>query len=71
MSVNTMGDVTGRSEAIGPQEQFECIFEEDKVALETYNGCFLSVTEEGQISASRKIVGEMETFHIRTSVPKV
>ena len=71
MSVNMMGDVTGRSEAIGPQEQFECIFEEDRVALETYNGCFLSVSDEGQISATKKIVGEKETFHIRTSIPKV
>ena len=71
MSVNMMGDVTGRSEAIGPQEQFECIFEEDRVALETYNGCFLSVNDEGQISATKKIIGEKETFHIRTSIPKV
>ncbi|KAL9955022.1 hypothetical protein ACROYT_G042618 [Oculina patagonica] len=71
MSVNMMGNVTGRSEAIGPQEQFECVFEEDKVALETYNGCFLSVNEDGQLSATKKIVSEKETFHIRTSVPKV
>ena len=71
MSVNMMGDVSGQSEAIGPQEQFECVFEEDKVALETYNGCFLSVNEEGQLSASKKIVSEKETFHVRTSIPKV
>lgn len=71
MSVNMMGNVTGRSEAIGPQEQFECVFEEDKVALETYNGCFLSVTEDGHLSATKKIVSEKEAFHIRTSVPKV
>ena len=71
MSVDMMGSVTGRSDAIGPQEQLECIFEEDRVALETYNGCFLSVSDEGQISAPRKTVGEKETFHIRTSVAKV
>lgn len=71
MSVNMMGNVTGRSDAIGPQEQFECVFEEDKVALETYNGCCLSVNEEGQLSATKKIAGEQETFYIRTSVPKV
>jgi len=71
MSVNMMGNVTGRSEAIGPQEQLECIFEEDKIALETYNGCFLSVNEDGHLSATKKIVSESETFHIRTSVPKV
>ena len=71
MSVDMMGNVAGQSDAIGPQEQFECVFEEDKVALETYNGCFLSVNEEGQISATRKTVGEKEAFHIRTSVPKV
>ena len=71
MSVNMMGNVTGRSEAIGPQEQFECVFEEDKVALETYNGYFLSVTEDGHLSAAKKIVSEKETFHIRTSVPRV
>lgn len=71
MSVNMMGNVSGRSDAIGPQEQFECVFEEDRTALETYNGCFLSVSEEGQISATKKIVGKKETFHIRTSVQKV
>lgn len=71
MSVNMMGNVTGRSEAIGPQEQFECVFEEDNVALETYNGCFLSVNEDGHLSATKKIVSEKETFHIRTTVPKV
>lgn len=71
MSVDMMGNVTGRSDAIGPQEQLECIFEEDRVALETYNGCFLSVSDDGQISAPRKTVGEKETFHIRTSATKV
>ena len=71
MSVDMMGNVTGRSDAIGPQEQFECVFEEDKVAFETYNGCYLSVNEDGQLSASKKTVGEKETFHVRTSVPKV
>ena len=71
MSVNMMGNVSGRSDAIGPQEQFECVFEEDRVALETYNGCFLSASEEGQISATKKIVGKKEAFHIRTSVQKV
>ena len=71
MSVDMMGNVSGRSDAIGPQEQFECVFEGDKAALETYNGCFLSVSDEGQLSATKKIVGEKETFCIRTSAVKV
>ena len=70
MTVNTMGEVSGRTEAIGPQEQFELIFEEDKVALQTHNGCFLSVTDEKGVSATRKTVGEKETFHIRSNASR-
>lgn len=65
-----MGDVSGRSDAIGPQEQFELVFEEDRVALQAYNGCFLGVTENGQLSASRKKAGEKEIFYLRTDKQK-
>ena len=62
MSVDMMGNVTGRSDAIGPQEQFECVFEEDKVAFETYNGCYLSLNEDGQLSASKKLLERRRHF---------
>ena len=70
MTVDTMGEVNGRTEAIGPQEQFELVYEGDKVALLTYNGCFMSVAEEGGLSATKKVVGEKETFHIRTNASR-
>ena len=71
ISVNMMGNVSGRSDAIGPQEQLECIFEGDKVALETYNGCFLSASEDGQLSATKKAASEWETFYMRTNTSKL
>ncbi|EDO44060.1 predicted protein [Nematostella vectensis] len=70
MSVNTMGDITGRAEAIGPQEQLELLFDGDKVALQAYNGCFLSVSDSGSLSASKKKAGEKEIFSIRADKPK-
>lgn len=70
MSVNMMGNVNGKSDAIGPQEQLEIVFEEGGVALQTYNGCFLSVSEDGELSATKRVAGEKETFHMRTNVPK-
>ena len=65
-----MGNVNGRSDAIGPQEQLEVVFEESTVALQTYNGCFLSVTEDGELSATKKVAEEREKFRIRTNIPK-
>jgi hypothetical protein len=65
-----MGDVSGRAEAIGAQEQFELVFEEDKVALQAYNGCFLSVTDNGHLVATKKKAGEKEIFYIRTDKAK-
>ena len=65
-----MGNVSGRAEAIGPQEQMELKFEEDYVAILTYNGCYLSVLEDGHLSATRKTVGEQERFRLRTDTSR-
>lgn len=70
MTVNAMGEVSGRTEAIGPQEQFELVFEGHNVALKTHNGCFLSVTDDRGLSATKKTVGEKDTFHIRSNASR-
>lgn len=66
LSVNMMGDVSGTAEAIGSQQQLELVFEEDKVALQTYNGCFISITDQGELKATQKTAAENAQFYLRT-----
>lgn len=71
MSVNMMGDVSGTAEAIGPQEMMELVFEEDKAALQTYNGCFISVTDKGELKATQKTATENAQFYLRTDAERL
>jgi len=43
VKVDPSGELVGRSEAIGPPEQFELIFQDERLAILGFNGCFLSV----------------------------
>lgn len=53
--------ITGRSDAIGPLEEMEPIFENGKTAILTNNGNFLSVDpEDDALVALRKKVGAEE-----------
>ncbi|XP_066245536.1 protein FRG1 [Euwallacea similis] len=54
LSVNKNGVVVGRSDAIGPVEQWEPVFEEGKMALIGWNDCFMSADDEDSIVAKSK-----------------
>ena len=71
LSVNVMGDVSGTAEAIGPQQHIELVFDEDKVALQTYNGCFISVTDKGELKATQKTATENAQFYLRTDAERL
>lgn len=64
------GVITGRTEAIGPTEQFESVFDQEggKMALQAANDCFLSIDDEDdQLVAVRKKAGENEFCIIRSN----
>ena len=71
LSVDIMGDISGTAEAIGQQQQIELVFEEDKVALQTYNGCFISITDKGELKATQKTASENAQFYLRTDAAKL
>ena len=66
-----MGEVSGRAEAIGPQELIELVFEEDKVGLQAYNGCFISITDKGDLKATQKTATENAQFYLRTDAERL
>ena len=66
MSVNSRGDVSGRSDAIGPQELLEIVVEDGKTALQGHNGYFLAVNESGELKALSSKAREKEIFKLRT-----
>lgn len=68
LSVSPENLVVGRSSAIGNREQFEPVFQEDKMALNGCNGCFLSVDEDGDIVCQNKTVGPAEVIKIRSNI---
>eukprot|EP00795_Rhopilema_esculentum_P003138 gene3138-1443_t len=66
VSVNSRGDVTGRADAIGPQEQIDIVVEDEKTALQGHNGYFLAVNESGELRALSSKAKEKEIFQLRT-----
>lgn len=67
LSAGTNGRVTGYSDAVGANEQWEPVFQDGKMALQGGNGCFMGVdTEDDAIVALRKRVGEDEVAVIRS-----
>lgn len=63
--------ITGRSDAIGPLEEFEPVFENGKTAILTHNNNFLSVDpEDDALVALRKKVGAEEILTIRSCQPR-
>jgi len=65
------GKVIGRSDAVGPVEQWEVVFEEGKMALLSHSGCFMSVdpSEETVVCKSRK-AGPAEILKLRCGTEK-
>ena len=66
MSVNSRGDVSGRADAIGPQEQLDIVIEDEKTALQGHNGYFLAANESGELKALSSKAKEKEIFRLRT-----
>ncbi|KAF4523447.1 hypothetical protein B566_EDAN010380 [Ephemera danica] len=65
LRVDKEGIVTGRSDAVGPMEQWEPIFQDGKIALLGYNGNFVTVTEDDDIVATSKLAGPEEIVKLR------
>lgn len=65
--VDKNGLVTGRSDAIGAKEQWEPVIDGEKMAIQGYNECFMSVDdEEDYIVARAKTAGPNEFICIRS-----
>ena len=68
LSIDSKDQVVGRSDAIGPREQFEPIFQDGKIAISGCNDCFLAPDDDndGQIVAKSKAAGDSNFIKIRT-----
>uniref|UniRef100_A0A336K521 CSON000647 protein n=1 Tax=Culicoides sonorensis TaxID=179676 RepID=A0A336K521_CULSO len=71
LKIEKNNTVTGRSDAIGPLEEFEPVFEDGKTAILCHNGNFLSIDpEDDALVALRKKVGAEEILCIRSCQPR-
>ncbi|XP_060525255.1 protein FRG1 isoform X2 [Cylas formicarius] len=70
LGVSKKGLVIGRSDAIGPMEQWEPVFENGKMALSSDNNCFMSVDQEESIVANSKRAGSDQFLIIRSHTVK-
>lgn len=67
LGIDNNGKVIGISDAIGPKEQWEPIFQEGKTALlSSGNNCFMSCDDEGDIVAASRTAGKGEILKIRS-----
>jgi len=71
ISVNAMGNIYARSEAVGPQEQLEVVIQDEKVALQGHNGYFVTITEGQEIKALSSVAKEKEIVCLRTDISRV
>lgn len=71
LSVDTKKRLMGLSEAIGEQESFLPVFQDNKLALSAYNDCFISAPDEEsetlQIMAKAERAGPYEMLNIRVN----
>ncbi|CAA9997742.1 unnamed protein product [Nesidiocoris tenuis] len=72
LGVTKEGTVTGRADAIGALEQWEPVFEDGKLALQSCMNCFMSVKDEDDsIVAEKRTAGEKEFCSVRSQKEKI
>lgn len=71
LRVNADGRVTGRSDAIGTLEQWEPIFQDEKLALLSCMNNFMGVDDNGDIVATSKTALENGILQIRSIAERV
>ncbi|XP_076632790.1 FSHD region gene 1 [Colletes latitarsis] len=70
LGVDKKGVVVGRSDAVGMIEQWEPIFQDNKLAILNSNSCFVSLTDEDDIVCQTKTAGPSEFCTIRSITQK-
>lgn len=70
LGVSKKGIVIGRNDAVGMIEQWEPIFQDNKLAILNNTGCFMSVTDEDDIVCQSRTAGDSEFVTIRSIVQK-
>lgn len=66
LGVDKDGTIVGRSDAIGPLEQFEPVFQDNKLAILASTGCFISIRDEDDsLVAKNRTAGPNELVKIR------
>ncbi|RWS04919.1 protein FRG1-like protein [Dinothrombium tinctorium] len=70
LSVDSHNRLVGRSDAIGAREQFEPVFQDEKLALLGCNNCFISPDEDNNniIVAKSKTATDNEFLKIRSNI---
>ncbi|XP_014474529.1 PREDICTED: protein FRG1 homolog [Dinoponera quadriceps] len=66
LGVDKKGIVVGRSDAVGPIEQWEPIFQDNKLAILHSTGCFISVTSDDDVICQNRTAGPSEYIVIRS-----
>ncbi|XP_006615156.1 protein FRG1 homolog [Apis dorsata] len=70
LGVDKKGIVVGRSDAVGMIEQWEPIFQDNKLAILNSNNCFMSVTDEDDIICQSRTAGSSEFCTVRSITQK-
>jgi len=66
LGVDKDGTIVGRSDAIGPLEQFEPVFQDNKLAILASTGCFISIRDEDDsLVAKSRTAGPNELVKVR------
>ncbi|XP_043282497.1 protein FRG1 homolog [Venturia canescens] len=71
LGVDQRGIVIGRSDAVGAMEQWEPIFQDDKLAILSTTNRFISITDQDDVVCNIKTAGPKEYLSIRSMIQRV